>query len=101
MKIERWAGARIPDERALWEKMISLGLQPYRWANAAGDVYPAHHHPFRKFIYVVRGSIVFRLPETGDEFELEAGDRMDLPQGVLHDAVVGPEGVVCLEAHFD
>ena len=27
------------------------------------------------------------------------GYRLDLPAGVEHDAVVGPEGVVCLEAH--
>jgi hypothetical protein len=26
------------------------------------------------------------------------GDRLDLPAGVRHNAAVGPEGVVCLEA---
>ena len=27
------------------------------------------------------------------------GDRLELPAGVAHNASVGPEGVVCLEAH--
>jgi hypothetical protein len=30
---------------------------------------------------------------------LNAGDRLELPAGTLHDAIVGPRGVVCLEAH--
>jgi hypothetical protein len=30
---------------------------------------------------------------------LNPGDRLDLPAGTVHDAVVGPQGVVCLEAH--
>ena len=28
------------------------------------------------------------------------GDRLDLPAGTRHDAVVGPDGVRCLEAHL-
>ena len=28
------------------------------------------------------------------------GDRLDLPAGTSHDAVVGPDGVTCLEAHL-
>jgi quercetin dioxygenase-like cupin family protein len=50
-------------------------------------------------IYVVEGTITFGLPEQGRRIDLRAGDRMELPPGVVHDAVVGPEGVVCLEAH--
>ena len=30
---------------------------------------------------------------------LQAGDRLELPAGIVHDAVVGPVGVLCLEAH--
>jgi len=30
---------------------------------------------------------------------LKAGDRLDLPANIVHDAIVGPQGVVCLEAH--
>jgi quercetin dioxygenase-like cupin family protein len=72
-------------------------LEAYRWSNGPGDEYAAHDHPYDKVIYVVSGSILFRVP--GEQLELQAGDRLDLPRGTRHDAVVGPEGVVCLEAH--
>jgi quercetin dioxygenase-like cupin family protein len=52
-------------------------------------------------IYVVQGSITFGLPRLGKQLTLKAGDRLDLPAGIVHDAHVGAQGVVCLEAHKD
>ena len=75
------------------------GLHPYQWSNGPHDVYSAHSHSYDKVIYVVRGSITFGFPEEGRKFEMKAGDRLDLPAGTVHDAVVGVQGVVCLEAH--
>jgi len=51
-------------------------------------------------IVVERGSIVFGLPDDGRSMQLEAGDRLELPAGTRHDAVVGSSGVTCLEAHL-
>lgn len=62
-------------------------------------MYAAHRHSYHKVIYVIRGSITFGLPDTGDKVTLNSGDRLELPAGVTHDAVVGKQGVVCLEAH--
>jgi quercetin dioxygenase-like cupin family protein len=76
------------------------GLSPYQWSNGPHDVYSAHKHPYDKVIYVVRGSITFGLPGEGREILLKAGDRLDLPADTDHDAVVGPQGVFCLEAHM-
>lgn len=64
-------------------------------------MYAAHSHSYNKVIYVVQGSITFGLPELGEQLILKAGDRLDLPAGVVHEAVVGAQGVVCLEAHKD
>jgi uncharacterized protein YjlB len=50
-------------------------------------------------IAVEAGSIRFGLP-GGVNVHLAAGDRLDLPAGTSHDAVVGPDGVTCLEAHL-
>jgi quercetin dioxygenase-like cupin family protein len=75
----------------------SEGLELYRWSNGPGDRYGAHTHPYDKVICVVRGSITFGLP--GESVALAAGDRLELPRDTRHEAVVGPEGVVCLEAH--
>jgi quercetin dioxygenase-like cupin family protein len=81
--------------------MSEEGMEPYPWFNSPGDVYNAHSHPYYKVIYVVQGSITFGFPKDGQQVTLHAGDRLDLPPGITHDAVVGPEGVICLEAHLD
>ncbi len=94
-----WKGGEPPREGAIRAAFAAEGLQPYRWSNAPGDVYPPHRHGYDKVLYVVEGTISFGLPESGERVELGAGDRLDLPAGVTHDAVVGPQGVVCLEAH--
>ena len=41
-----------------------------------------------------------RAAGDGRTIELAAGDRLELPAGTTHDAVVGPAGVTCLEAHL-
>jgi quercetin dioxygenase-like cupin family protein len=75
------------------------GLDPGRWSNGPGDRYAAHEHGYDKVIVVERGSIRFGLPVTGGAIELVAGDRLELPAGTRHDALVGADGVACLEAH--
>jgi quercetin dioxygenase-like cupin family protein len=99
IEVHQWSDDLIPDEAAIRKILAAEGLHPYRWSNSPGDVYGAHSHTFHKVIYVVKGSITFGLPDTGDRILLHTGDRLDLPAGVSHDAVVGNKGVVCLEAH--
>jgi uncharacterized protein YjlB len=76
------------------------GLDPSAWSNGPGDRYAAHEHGYDKIIVVERGSIRFGLPAEGRTFDLATGDRLELPAGTSHDAVVGPGGVTCLEAHL-
>jgi quercetin dioxygenase-like cupin family protein len=76
------------------------GLEPGSWANGPGARYPAHDHAYDKVIAVERGSIVFGLPASGERIALASGDRLELPAGTDHDAIVGHEGVSCLEAHL-
>ena len=78
--------------------MRAEGLEPYSWSNDGGYVYAPHRHGYHKVIYCARGSIRFELPEEGRSVQLEAGDRLDLEAGTAHAAIVGPDGVVCLEA---
>jgi quercetin dioxygenase-like cupin family protein len=73
-------------------------LDPGRWSNGPGDRYAAHDHAYDKVIVVEHGSIRFGL-EDGTAIDLAAGDRLDLPAETVHDAVDGPTGVSCLEAH--
>ena len=68
----------------------------YRWSNGPGAVYTVHDHPYRKILYVAQGSITF-TPAGRTAVLLRAGDRLDLPAGTRHGAVVGEDGVICWE----
>lgn len=95
----RWDKPDKPNGTQLRQLMQDEGLNPYQWSNGPGDIYAAHSHSYHKVIFVVRGSIDFGLPATGESLSLCPGDRLDLPAGVLHDAEVGTNGVICLEGH--
>lgn len=99
-QVTRWSEARPPSEQTLRGLMEREHLAPYAWSNGPGDVYAPHSHSYGKVIYVASGSIVWLLPASGEEIEMHAGDRIDLPRGVVHAARVGAQGVTCLEAHL-
>jgi hypothetical protein len=82
------------------ERLRAEGLDPSTWSNGPGDRYRAHDHGYDKVIVVASGSIAFGLPGLRRTVDLAAGDRLELPAATLHDAVVGPGGVTCLEAHL-
>jgi len=69
----------------------------YAWSNGPHDRYAAHSHPYEKVLYCVDGSITFMLERAGRQLELKPGDRMVLPAGTVHSAVVGPSGCKCIE----
>ena len=69
----------------------------YSWSNGPGDRYGAHSHGYEKVLYCVGGSLKFLLETEGRTIELKAGDRMVLPAGTRHSAVVGPHGCTCIE----
>jgi quercetin dioxygenase-like cupin family protein len=80
--------------RVLLEREADSG---YEWSNGPGTVYGSHSHAYRKILYCLRGSIRFDLVASGEVIELKPGDRLDLPPGTPHAAVVGPGGVTCVE----
>ena len=69
----------------------------YSWSNGPNDRYGAHSHPYEKVLYCVDGSITFILERVGRRLELKPGDRMVLPAGTVHSALVGPSGCTCIE----
>lgn len=99
VQVRRWAGEGPPDEAEIRRRLAQEGLRAACWSNGPGDVHGTHTHAYDKVIYVVRRAIAFGLPNASGEVLLRAGDRLDLPAGVAHNAVVGQEGVLCLEAH--
>jgi len=98
--VTSWKSETSPTRDDLWRLMTDEGLSPYAWSNGHHDIYAAHTHSYDKVIYVVSGSITFGLPELERNVTLFPGDRLDLPKGTVHDALVGKDGVVCLEGHY-
>ena len=98
-KTHPWFSKETPTEDAIRNIYKKEGLDPYSWSNGPGDIYSIHTHSYHKVLYVVQGSITFGFPDDGHKATLHPGDRLELSPGVAHDAVVGPEGVICLEAH--
>jgi uncharacterized protein YjlB len=81
----------------LMEKLRAEAHVCDSWSNGPGDRYGAHSHGYEKVLYCVDGSITFALEAEGRSLELKGGDRMVLPAGTVHSAVVGPGGCSCIE----
>ena len=84
----------------LLKRLRAEGLDPAEWSNGPNDRYPGHEHGYDKVLVVTAGTIAFHLPVARNEVVLGVGDRLDLPAGTEHAALVGPAGVTCLEAHL-
>ena len=92
-----WDAEAAPAESTLRGRYAAEGLSPYAWSNGPGDRYGVHTHGYDKVLYCARGSITFVV--EGRDVPMQVGDRLDLPAGTPHGAVVGPQGCTCLEAH--
>lgn len=95
VRVEPWEGP-LPSKEEIVERFSSEGLSPTSWSNAPGDRYGEHSHSYHKVLYCTRGSITFE--SLGSQFQLLPGDRLEIPPDTPHSAIVGPEGVTCLEA---
>jgi hypothetical protein len=87
-------------EGELASRLRDEGLDAGPWSSGPLDRYSPHSHDFDKVLVCAAGSIRFGLPDRGVTIDLELGDRLELPARTRHDAVVGREGVTCLEAHL-
>ena len=77
------------------ERLRAEADDVYEWSNAPGDRYGGHSHDHTKILYCLRGSIDFLLADR--TIHLGPGDRMELPAGTPHAAVVGPRGCARIE----
>lgn len=101
LKVTPWINKEeIPSEEELRDQLENQDLKVYHWSSRPADVFASHTHGYHKVLYVLQGSVKFDLPTRHQTFNLTPGDRLDLPAGIRHSAVVGEEGVACLEAHI-
>lgn len=98
IEVLRWPHRHALPEAEVVAFFRARSLQHTRWSNGAGETYAVHSHPYRKTLFCLTGSITFSLPDSGREITLRPGDRLILPSGARHGAVVGAAGVTCIEA---
>ena len=89
----------MPNFDELMSKLKAEASGCYSWSNGPGDRYAPHTHSYEKVLYCVDGSITFVLENEGKRLELNPGDRMVLPPGTVHSAIVGSAGCTCIEGH--
>jgi quercetin dioxygenase-like cupin family protein len=87
------------DRATLEARLKAEGLEASAWSNVAGERFEERVNDFDRVVVVVEGSITYGLSGYGVGYLLTAGERLDLPANVAHNALVGPKGVTCLEAH--
>jgi len=61
----------------------------YDWFDEPDTHYPSHKHQGKVSFYVTEGSVAF---SGGINRIVATGERLDVPVGVEHSAVVGPDG---------
>ena len=88
------------DRDSLEARLRAEGLQASAWSNLPGERFEERVDDYDRVVVAVEGSITFGLSGYGVGFMLTPGERLDLPANIRYDAVVGPKGVTCLEAHL-
>ena len=100
LKVTPWIQEDLPTEEDIIGELEEQELKVYHWSSLPDSVFAGHTHGYHKVLYVLEGNIKFEFPARHESLNLNAGDRLDLPAGVRHDATVGVDGVKCLEAHI-
>jgi quercetin dioxygenase-like cupin family protein len=90
------ATSREIDRSAIDASLRAEADGVHSWSNGPHDRYAAHDHAYRKILYCLDGSIDFVLAD-GRAIAMRAGDRLVIPPRTSHSAVVGPDGVTCIE----
>ncbi len=96
MKLRRipWKGDAEPGEGALCRALEDEGFEVHEWRDPADRVYGEHHHDCDESLWLLRGSMVFRV--KGRDYALGPGDRLQLPAHLVHGATAGPDGATYL-----
>lgn len=81
IKITRWQQNEIQPQKFV-EQLKSEGLTAFLQTDSTGTFYPTHSHPYTEVRWIITGSMIFGV--DGKEYELQAGDRLDISAGVPH-----------------
>jgi quercetin dioxygenase-like cupin family protein len=93
-----WEGPGRPEEQALRARLTGEGYQVVGWHNEPAQGYPPHAHVYPELLWLLRGSLTVILPVERRLLELEPGDRIEIPIGLVHGTMAGSEGASYLLA---
>ena len=98
VNVTPWPETSEPEEATLRMLLEKENLNSSLWSRESGDRFPVQRYNIARVIYCIEGGIWFTLTDEGDRtIELEPGDRIDILAGIRHGAIVGMDGVTCLE----
>jgi quercetin dioxygenase-like cupin family protein len=95
VQLDRHSGAPV-NPREIEKQLRAEAGDVHGWSNGPGDRYEQHAHAYHKLLYCTHGSIDFIL-DDGRTLTLRPGDRLVVPAGTRHAALVGPTGCTCVE----
>jgi quercetin dioxygenase-like cupin family protein len=98
VRVTRWSGGQHPTLSTITRQMQREGLRPYVWDNTPNHRYAVRSHGYTKVMYVVEGVLEVTLPDSNQRVKLRSGDRVEIPAGIRHGAIVGSTGAKCVEA---
>lgn len=76
--------AKPPKEAQARRRLEDEGFEVVCWSDPPGCVYTSHAHERDESLWMIAGSMTFVI--EGRSYRLEAGDRLTLPRGVVHEA---------------
>jgi hypothetical protein len=100
IKLTRWKGGQHPTFETITRKMTEEGLRPYTWQNGPNFRMSARSNGYTKVLYCVDGSVELMLPDISQSIFLRPGDRVELPAGIRHATIIGPNGARCVESEL-
>jgi len=82
----------ITNEEEIFKKLKKEGyVNLFVWSDPPNAFYDWHVHPFNEVRWVVEGEITIETEER--VYRLKPGDKLKVPAGTRHKALVGSSGV--------
>ena len=98
VRVTLWEERRRPNEDDLRDRLAADGYGVVKWSNEPATGYPPHAHIYPELLWLVSGSLTVILTAEKRLLELTPGDRIEVPQGVVHGTMAGADGAVYLLA---
>lgn len=98
VRVVLWEERGKPAEQNIRDRLTADGYGVVKWSSEAATGYGPHAHIYPETLWMLEGNVTVALPADGRLIELLPGDRIEIPQGVLHAVIAGAEGAAYLMA---